>query len=117
MKPSSSTGAFCYKGIHLKNKIVEQSLIEHFKKWKPYINKYGLLVLELHTVSPKIISVNLGNTPCTAYDITHGFSDQYIVEVNVFKNALKRAGLLLDKDNYFQFPTKDYPTVSINLIY
>jgi len=117
MQPSSSTGAFCYKGMHLKNKIVEQSLIEHFKKWKPYINKYGMLLLELHTVSPKIISVNLSNTPCTAYDITHGFSDQYIVEVNVFKNALKRAGLMLDTANYFQFPTKDYPTVSINLIY
>ena len=114
---SKSTGAFSSKGKKLNNNDVEQSLIDHIKKLQPHIYKYGLLLLELHTVSPNIVCKKLGNTPCTAYDVTHGFSDQYIVEIEVFKSAVKRAGLQFDDKNCYAFPSKDYSTISINLLY
>ena len=87
---ASSTGAFSHRGLLLKNSDVEQSLVEHFQKWKPFIEKHGLLLIELHTIDPATVSLNLGKTPCTAYDVTHGFSDQYIVEIEVFENAVRK---------------------------
>ncbi len=114
--PSSSTGAFAHRGNLLSNGDVEQSLVEHLLKWKPYVQKHGLLLIELHTIDPNIVQLNLGKTPCTAYDVTHGFSDQYIVEVAVFNRAVKRAGLRLDNDHYYRFPNSDLTTVTINLI-
>jgi hypothetical protein len=114
--PSISTGAYAFKGKFLKNSDVEQSLVEHLLKWKPYINNFGLLLIELHTLSPDLVSINLGKTPCTAYDVTHGFSDQYIVEVETFQRAVKRAGLCIDQKKFYKFPDSELSTVSINLI-
>ena len=113
---ASSTGAFVHRGKLLKNHEVEQSLLEHLLKWKPYIQKHGLLLIELHTLDARKVSLNLGKTPCTAYDVTHGFSDQYIVELEVFNRAVERAGLKIDTDQYFKFPNSELATVSINLI-
>ncbi len=111
-----STGAFASRGKFLHNIDVEKSLVEHLKKWKPYVEKFGLLIIELHTLSPELVSVNLGKTPCTAYDITHGFSDQYIVEIDVFNKAVERTGLKINKNHYYKFPNSELSTVSINLI-
>ena len=111
-----ATGAFAYRGKHINNANVEQSLVEHLEKWKPYIDKYGLLMIELHTVRPNIVSMNLGKTPCTAYDVTHGFSDQYIVGIHTFNRAIKKAGLKIDNKHNYVFPNTETPTISINLI-
>lgn len=111
-----STGAFATKGKFLHNSDVEQSLVEHLKKWKPYVTTYGLLLIELHTLNPNTVSANIGKTPCTAYDVTHGLSDQYIVEIEVFKEAVERAGLTIDNNHYYKFPNSELSTVSINLI-
>lgn len=113
---SNSTGAFAHRGMYLTNEQVEQSLAEHFEKWKPYIRKHGLLMIELHTVDSNKVRENLGRTPCTAYDVTHGFSDQYIVEVKAFYKSVEMAGLSISKDHRYVFPNTETPTVSINLI-
>ena len=73
-------------------------------------------MIELHTVSPELISKNLGKTAATAYDATHGFSDQYIVEIEVFQKICKELGLFPDKDLFKKFPDSDLATVSINLL-
>lgn len=111
-----STGAFANRGKQIQNRDVAQSLVEHFQKWKPYIQHHGLLFIELHTVSPNIVAANLGNTPCTAYDVTHGFSDQYIVELDVFLEAISKAGITIDPTHSYRFPTDEISTVSINLM-
>jgi len=113
---SGSTGAFAHRGQWLSNNKVELSLQQHLKKWKPYVSKNGLFVIELHTVDPKITAQNIGKTPATAYDATHGFSDQYIVEIAVFQKAAKAAGLQLDEQMFKKFPNTDYATVSINYL-
>ena len=111
-----STGAFAHRGKQLHNADVAQSLIEHFQKWKPYIERHGLLFIELHTVAPATVAANLGKTPCTAYDVTHGFSDQYIVELDVFKDAIQRAGISINPTHSYHFPSDDIATISIQLV-
>lgn len=113
---STSTGAFAFRGKRLSNKDVEENLLNHLRKWTPYVEKFGLLLIELHTLSPTITSKNLGLTAATAYDATHGFSDQYIVEVDVFHRICKESGLEPDTNLFKKFPDSELATVSINLL-
>lgn len=113
---SQSTGAYSYRGKRLNNNGVEASLLEHLKRWEPFVRRFGLLVIELHTVAPKLAAANIGLTSATAYDATHGYSDQYIVEMDVFTRIAADAGLYPDPANFFKFPQSDLATVSINLL-
>ncbi len=113
---STSTGAFAHRGVRLNNNDVEDSLLEHFKKWAPYVHQFGLLIIELHTIPSQLAAANNGKTAATAYDATHGFSDQYIVEIEVLHKIAAEAGLQPDPLYFKKFPHTDYATVSINLL-
>ena len=113
---SSSTGAFAHRGMRISNNLVEDNLLEHFKKWSPYVHKFGLLIIELHTIAPHLSAMNLGKSAATAYDATHGFSDQFIVEVEVLHKIAAEAGLLPDPNYFKKFPDSELATVSINLL-
>nr|WP_321234113.1 class I SAM-dependent methyltransferase [uncultured Psychroserpens sp.] len=113
---SNSFGAYASMGQRLNNNMVEDSLLEHLSKWKPYVERFGLLMIELHTVKPELAAKNIGKTAATAYDATHGFSDQYILEVDVFNNVAKEAGLHPDPNYFSKFPNNELATVSVNLL-
>jgi len=113
---STSTGAFAHRGERISNNDVEDNLKEHFFKWMPYVKKHGLLLIELHSVDPKIVAKNIGKTAATAYDGTHGFSDQYIVELGVFNKIANEAGLMPQEKYAYRFPDSELATVSINLL-
>lgn len=115
-RTSTSSGAYVSKGQRLNNAIVEDSLLEHLNKWKPYVERFGLLIIELHTVNPELTSQHLDKTAATAYDATHGYSDQYILEVDVFHKVAAEAGLFPDERYKKKFPDNDLATVSINLL-
>ena len=115
-RKSTSSGAFAFRGKRLSNQDVEENLLQHLKKWMPYVEKFGLLLIELHTLPPEITAQNLGETAATAYDATHGFSDQYIVEVDVFHRICKESGLNPDGNLFKKFPNSELATVSINLL-
>ncbi|WP_299439786.1 class I SAM-dependent methyltransferase [uncultured Aquimarina sp.] len=114
--PSKSTGAFAFRGKLLSNDDVERNLKDHFKKWEPHIAKFGLIVIELHTISPDVAAKNIGNTAATAYDATHGFSDQYILEITSFLKIIKEVGLESNPNYFSRFPDSDLATVSIHYI-
>ena len=113
---STSTGAYARHGKRLNNINVEYSLLEHLKKWKSYVEKFGLLIIELHTIKPELTAKNIGKTAATAYDATHGYSDQYIIEIEVFNKIAEEAGLKPDKNYFSKFPNNDLATVSVNLL-
>lgn len=113
---STSTGAFAHRGKRISNNLVEDNLLEHLEKWAPYVSQFGLLLIELHTIAPSLTAANLGRTSATAYDATHGFSDQYIVEIDVFNKIASEAGLFPDPKVFRRFPDADTATVSINLL-
>jgi len=113
---STSTGAFAHRGARLSNNEVEDSLLSHFKRWAPYIERFGLLVIELHTIAPHLTAANLGRTAATAYDATHGYSDQYILEVDAFQRIAAEAGLLSSDSHARRFPDSELATVTIHLL-
>lgn len=113
---SLSTGAFASQGRRLPNAEVEASLVEHLSRWSPYVQRFGLLVIELHTIPPSLAAANIGRTAVTAYDATHGFSDQYILELPAFLSAAAKAGLAPDPACQHRYPNSELATVSINLL-
>ena len=116
IRQSSSSGSYAYRGRRITNEKVEQNLLEHLQKWAPYVKKFGLLVIELHTIPSELTAANLGRTAATAYDATHGFSDQYIIEVEIFNQIAAEAGLYPDEAHFSKFPNSELATVSINLL-
>jgi len=114
-KLCNSTGAFAFRGRWIPNKELKQNLVEHFSAWTKYVSRYGLLMLELHTISPNLTYKHLGRTVATAYDGTHGFSDQYIIEVDIMLEAAKEAGLNPVAEYEVRFPNDEITTISINL--
>lgn len=110
-----STGAYAFRGRWIPNIELRQNLVEHFESWVPFVGKHGLLILELHTIPPETAAKNLGKSIATAYDGTHGFSDQYIVELPILIAAAKEAGLTADLDKQTTFPQGELAAISINL--
>lgn len=115
-RTSASTGAFASCGERLSNATVEQNLKEHLEKWKPYVKNFGLLLIELHTIAPEIAARHIGRTAATAYDATHGFSDQYILELEVFIKVIGEIGLETVEQHFSKFPNNELATVSINYL-
>lgn len=113
---SISTGAFSSAGRLLKNNIVESNLKNHLQKWKPFIEKFGLIMIELHGLDSALTAKNIGKTASTAYEATHGFSDQYILEIDSFDKVVAETGLINDPQHRTKFPNSELATVSINYI-
>jgi hypothetical protein len=67
-------------------------------------------------VKPDLVAQNMGKTAATAYDLTHGYSDQYILEVDEFIDIIQEAGLIPDMNKFRKFPNSDFATVSISLL-
>ena len=109
-----STGAFAYLGQDICSDELEENLVRHLRRWAPYVGRFGLLVLELHTLPPELTAANLERTPAVAYDGTHGFSDQYLVELPIFLDCAREAGLKADPRFQASFPASELATVSLN---
>jgi len=113
-RTGQSTGAFAHLGEEIPCDELEENLVRHLHRWAPYVGRFGLLILELHTLPPQLTAANLTKTPAVAYDGTHGFSDQYLVELPVFLKCAQEAGLQTDPRYQCRFPASDLATVSIN---
>ena len=55
-RKSVSNGAFAFRGERKSNPLVEDNLLAHLGKWAPYVKRFGLLVIELHTIAPDLIA-------------------------------------------------------------
>ena len=113
-RTGKSSGAFAHLGQEIPPGELEENLVRHLRRWAPYVGRFGLLVLELHTLPPELTAANLDRTPAVAYDGTHGFSDQYLVELPIFLQCAREAGLQADLRYQSSFPRSELATVSIN---
>lgn len=109
-----STAAFAHQGTQVFAGEIQADLVRHLRQWKPYIERFGLLVLERHALPTAVAAANLEQTPAPAYEATHGYSDQFLVELGVFLDCARKAGL--DRHPRFraQFPPAESGTVSLS---
>ena len=113
-RQGKSTGAFARLGQEIAPDELEENLVRHLRRWAPYVGRFGLLLLELHTLPPELAAANPERTPAVAYDGTHGFSDQYLVELPIFLECAREAGLRADPLHACKFPPSELATVSLN---
>lgn len=111
----TTTGVFAYRGQIIERGEMLQDLVEHFRRWYPYAKRFGLLIMELHTIPPETAAAHLGKTLATPFDATHGYTDQYPIELSVFLEAASEAGLVYEPTNLVTFPSRDLATISLNL--
>jgi hypothetical protein len=109
-----TSGAFAYLGEEIPPDELEENLVRHLRRWAPYVGRFGLLVMELHTLRPGLAAANIDRVLAVPYDATHGFSDQYLVELEVFLACAREAGLVADERFQARFPPSELATVSIN---
>jgi len=110
-----STGAYADEnGNPIPNHELEQSLSEHLKKWVPYIQLHGLIILEAHNVEPSIAAQHIGKTHATAFDTYHGYSNQYPVDFEAFIRQAEKAGLRSVIYQQMLYPSR-LPFVAISL--
>jgi hypothetical protein len=109
-----SSGSFSHLGEEIAPDELEENLVRHLRRWAPYVGRFGLLVLELHTLPPELTTANLERTPAVGYDGTHGYSDQYLVELPIFLDSAREAGLRADDRFQCKFPPSELATVSLN---
>jgi len=114
-RSARTTGVFARLGEEISPDELEENLVRHMRSWAPYLSRFGLLVLELHTLPPELTAANLARTPAIAYDAIHGYSDQYLLEVPVFLSCASEAGLRADSRFQALFPHSELATVSLNL--
>ena len=92
---------------------LELNLVEHFIDWRQLAGRYGMVVIEAHTMDPGLVGQSFLRSMITSLNASHGFSHQYLVEVETFRNAAGLAGyqLLASRDIASAFPR---PVLSIN---
>ena len=63
-----------------------------------------------------LVKNNLGSIPMISYISTHGFSDQFIVEHDVYKECINKAGIKILENFEITYPNKKLKMVSIHIL-
>lgn len=80
---------------------VEGDLSEFFQRWKPFLQRHGMVCAEAHTVSEEVVMKNSMRSLQPCLDLTHTYSRQLLVEAPVFWRCAERAGL--DRQGGYEF--------------
>lgn len=94
---------------------VEQDLVAHLRRWAPHVRRHGLVMLEAHSVAPRVARQHLGATHSVAFDAYHGYSHQYPIEHAAFQRCCAQAGVRPATDRERRYPaTRPFVAVSLN---
>lgn len=93
---------------------IERDLIAHLRRWRPHVQGHGLVVLEAHSVSPRVIGRHLGALHGIAFDAHQAYSKQYTVDHASFLRCCQAAGLQPAGYRERRYPA-GRPFVSISL--
>ncbi|MCB0191740.1 MAG: class I SAM-dependent methyltransferase, partial [Anaerolineae bacterium] len=96
--------------------VMVQSLVEHLERWSRVVSRHGLIILEVHCLSPEIIANNLDLSESLHFDAYHAFSGQHLVEADTFLMSAAEAGLFPQADFVRHYP-KTLPFTRITLTY
>ncbi len=114
--PGWSSGAYVGPaGQPLSAEEVERDLVDHLRRWSPYAQRHGLIVLEAHCVAPAVSRRHVGALHAVAFDAYHGLSHQYPMEHPAFMRCCRIAGLRPASHLERRYPsTRPFVAVSLN---
>jgi polyketide synthase PksN len=94
---------------------IVQSLVEHLNQWASIVSMYGLIILEVHCLSPKASAHYFDQSESFHFDALQGFSKQYLVSADVFLLAAAESGLFPQKEVSKHYPqTLPFTRITLN---
>jgi hypothetical protein len=79
-------------GDVIPTSLMEDNLVELFARWLPVARRHGMLMADAHCVAPEVSAANLGRTLMATLELTHCYSNQYLIEMPVYLEAAREAG-------------------------
>ncbi|BBO59205.1 SDR family NAD(P)-dependent oxidoreductase [Mycoavidus sp. B2-EB] len=102
-------------GSEIKPAYAVQGLVEHLRRWRTAVSRFGLLLLEVHCLQPKTVRCVGNMTESAYYDAFHAFSGQQLVEASVFLMAAAEAGLFPELRTSQAIPKRlDFTRISLH---
>ncbi|MCR9191830.1 MAG: SDR family NAD(P)-dependent oxidoreductase, partial [Gammaproteobacteria bacterium] len=103
------------KGESIDPQKILQCYLEHFKAWASITAHHGLLILEVHSVSPRILPDFVDECESHYFDAIQSFSGQNLLSAADFLSIAAQAGLFAEKDCFQRFPrTFPYTRMTLN---
>lgn len=84
------------RGQLIKSHIAHQSLVEHMQRWGSINSKFGIIILEVHSLDAKTVFQNLNECENLHFDSLHAFSRQNLTSASLFQISAAEAGLMPD---------------------
>lgn len=81
------------EGERIGARQIELDLVQLFRRFRPWVARHGMVVVEAHAVPPDAIAAAVGRAPLTLVDACHAYSGQFLVEAHVLRAAALAAGL------------------------
>ncbi len=91
-----------------------QSFVEHLKRWAEIIPPQGMIVLEVHSLPPEVVSMFISETENLHFDAYQAFSGQLLIDADVFLVLAAEVGLFSRKKAFRKYP-KMLPLTRITL--
>ncbi|MCC5600905.1 type I polyketide synthase [Nostoc favosum] len=117
----STRSVIPYQGVYVDRNggsipphVMVQSLVEHLERWASVMTKHGLIVLEVHCLSPEVTYKFLDKSENLHFDAYHAFSMQHLIEADVFLLAAAEAGLFPKVEFSKRYP-RTFPFSRITL--
>ena len=88
---NASSYYYLHNNAPIPQGFVENSFKAHFARWKPFVYRHGLGIIELHRTE----ACSLAQSPAIAYEIFHLLSEQYMLTYSVYAESWVNAGLTL----------------------
>lgn len=92
-RPGSTAAFVAEDGALIGAREMADDLVTHFTRWRRWIARHGMAVIETHTVDPRISAAHVGQSLMTGLDASHGYSHQYLVELEFYRWAARQAGM------------------------
>jgi SAM-dependent methyltransferase len=113
--PGWATGAYLGpEGEALGGEEIERDLVAHLRRWARHVGRHGMVVLEAHSVAPRIASRQLGSLHSVAFDAHQAYSKQYPVDHPSWVRCAELAGLRALPQVERRYPS-NRPFVAISL--
>jgi acyl transferase domain-containing protein/NAD(P)-dependent dehydrogenase (short-subunit alcohol dehydrogenase family)/acyl carrier protein/ubiquinone/menaquinone biosynthesis C-methylase UbiE/GNAT superfamily N-acetyltransferase len=102
------------RGDLIESREAVQSLVEHLERWSEILTGQGLLLLEVHSLPPRLVRRFLDQTENLHFDAYHALSGQFLVEAHTFLRAAAEAGLFPRRSQARRYP-RSLPITRITL--
>ncbi len=81
------------EGEWIEPAAMEDDLAAFFARWRRHLGPYGLIAIDTHAAPPEVAARTWEENAVTHVAASHGYSSQYLIECDRFREAARRAGL------------------------